>query len=217
LVNAGGGESNSLVHINWDNRTTNGSDTYVMTTYYGVKDIVEITEGEVGFKEVQVLDHYETVTETSGGVRTETIKKKPLWIQSAANGGQGMFVDRYDCRPEALYRGIWGSGEVGGDLSRLSVATAGDATASLKAIDLAFGRINSYRARAGAQYNRLEYTGQSLAVSFTNLEDAKSRITDADMAKEMMELTKSQTLNQVGVSMLSQANQSPQTVLQLLR
>jgi flagellin len=54
-------------------------------------------------------------------------------------------------------------------------------------------------------------------VSSENLSAAESRIRDADMGKEMMQLTKSNILQQAGVSMLAQANQSPQSVLQLLQ
>jgi flagellin-like hook-associated protein FlgL len=162
--------------------------------------------------------------------RQVSIEKKikgqdPLYIQCGANSGQGMFINRYDCRPEALYRGVFNPNvitiNVNGipkdiKLTKLVTKPWEEATASLEAIDYAFGNVNSYRARAGAQQNRLEFTSNSLAVSFTNLEEANSRITDADMAKEMMNLTKSNVLMQAGMSILAQANSIPQDVLTLL-
>jgi flagellin len=65
--------------------------------------------------------------------------------------------------------------------------------------------------------NRLGHTLNSLSTYQENLVSAESRIRDVDMAKEMVEFTKSQILQQAGTSMLSQANQAPQSVLSLLR
>ncbi|MCL1986806.1 MAG: hypothetical protein FWG64_02410 [Firmicutes bacterium] len=64
--------------------------------------------------------------------------------------------------------------------------------------------------------NRLEFTIQNLDISSENLSNANSRIRDADMASEMMRLTQSNVLQQAAISMLAQANQAPQSILQLL-
>jgi flagellin len=77
--------------------------------------------------------------------------------------------------------------------------------------------VSGYRATAGAQQNRLESNLNSLGVSSENLQAAESLIRDVDMAKEMMEFTKNNILTQASQSMLAQANQLPQGVLQLLR
>ena len=69
----------------------------------------------------------------------------------------------------------------------------------------------------GAIQNRLEHTIKNLSTSAENLTSAESRIRDVDMAKEMMEMTKNNILQQAAQSMLAQANQNPQNVLQLLR
>ena len=69
----------------------------------------------------------------------------------------------------------------------------------------------------GAVQNRLEHTINNLSTSAENLTAAESRIRDVDMAKEMMEMTKNNILQQAAQSMLAQANQTPQNVLQLLR
>lgn len=160
----------------------------------------------------------------SNSLRTYT--SDPLWIQCGANSNQGMFVDRYDCRPAALYRDIFYPTtitiDVNGTAKTISITKLvtqpwEKATASLIALDIAFGKVNTYRARAGAQQNRLEFTDNTLALSFTNLEDAHSRIRDADMAKEMMEVTKANVLQEASVSILAQANHAPEAILQLLR
>ena len=69
----------------------------------------------------------------------------------------------------------------------------------------------------GAVQNRLQFTTNSLSTTAENLTAAESRIRDVDMAKEMMSFTKNNILSQAAQSMLAQANQQPQAVLQLLR
>ena len=85
------------------------------------------------------------------------------------------------------------------------------------AIDEAINEINLQRATYGASQNRLEHTINNLGATHENLSAAESRVRDTDMAKEMMEFTRSNILNQAAQSMLAQANQQPQGVLSLLR
>ena len=84
-------------------------------------------------------------------------------------------------------------------------------------IDIAITLVNTQRAVYGSQQNRLEHTINNLGTTAENLSSAESRIRDTDMAKEMMEFTKNNILTQAAQSMLAQANQQPQNVLQLLR
>ena len=97
-------------------------------------------------------------------------------------------------------------------------ATSATFTAiTLSSIDTAIGEVSTIRATFGSVQNRLEHRIASLASYQENLISAESRIRDVDMAEEMVEFTKSQILQQAGTSMLSQANQAPQSVLSLLR
>ncbi|GMQ58049.1 flagellin [Vallitalea sediminicola] len=84
-------------------------------------------------------------------------------------------------------------------------------------IDKAISQVSSQRSSLGAFQNRLEHTIKNLDTSSENLQSSESRIRDVDMAKEMMEFTKNNILQQAAQSMLAQANQAPQGVLQLLR
>jgi flagellin len=84
-------------------------------------------------------------------------------------------------------------------------------------VDAAIASISTARASFGAVQNRLEHTLNNLASYQENLEASQSRIKDVDMAAEMVNFTKLQILQQAGTSMLAQANQSPQSVLALLR
>jgi flagellin len=94
--------------------------------------------------------------------------------------------------------------------------TTGNAT-DLTEIDTAISNVSAQRAAMGAVQNRLEYSMAAAGAYQENLVAAESRIRDVDMASEMVSYTKFSILAQAGQSMLSQANQAPQQVLQLLR
>jgi len=108
-------------------------------------------------------------------------------------------------------------GTLGATVGALTVDTAANAAATITAIDTQITAVSTARASYGALQNRFESTINSLAVSAENLSAAKSRITDTDMASEMVKYTASNILSQAGTAMLAQANQSGQGVLQLLR
>ncbi len=84
-------------------------------------------------------------------------------------------------------------------------------------IDQAIEMVSSQRAMLGAYQNRMEHTINNLDIASQNLSASESRIRDADMAMEMMNLTKANVLSQAATSMLAQANMQPNNVLQLLR
>lgn len=100
---------------------------------------------------------------------------------------------------------------------QIDISTQTDANISIERVDLAMSRVSKERAKMGAVQNRLEYRINNLHTTAENLTSAESRIRDVDMAKEMMELTKSNILQNASQMMLVQANQTPETVLQLLR
>ncbi|MGG3192405.1 flagellin Hag [Priestia aryabhattai] len=94
---------------------------------------------------------------------------------------------------------------------------ASTSSTAIETIDGAIKKVSDERAQLGAKQNRLEHTINNLNASSENLTASESRIRDVDMAKEMMEQTKNSILSQASQAMLSQANQQPQNVLQLLR
>lgn len=99
----------------------------------------------------------------------------------------------------------------------LSLSTAAQAKASLDKIESAIKSVSEHRATLGAVQNRLEHTISSTDTTAENLQASESRIRDTDMAKEMMEYTKSNILTQAAQSMLAQANSAPNSVLSLLQ
>ena len=96
------------------------------------------------------------------------------------------------------------------------VATKEGAQSALKKLDDALVQINGVRANFGALQNRLQSTQNNLEISDENLSAANSRIRDVDVASETADMTKNNILLQAGISVLSQANNAPNTALKLL-
>ena len=96
------------------------------------------------------------------------------------------------------------------------MSTKEGAQNALKKLDDALVQINGNRANFGALQNRLQSTQNNLEISDENLSAANSRIRDVDVASETADMTKNNILLQAGISVLSQANQSPNTALKLL-
>lgn len=103
------------------------------------------------------------------------------------------------------------------DVSKVNIGSEDGAKNALSIIKTAINTVSGTRADLGAIQNRLEYTVNNLATTTENLTSAESRIRDTDMAKEMMAYTKNNVLSQAAQAMLAQANQQPQSVLQLLQ
>lgn len=102
---------------------------------------------------------------------------------------------------------------VGGGLSIMSY---NDATTAQTAITAALNQVASERAQVGSLINRLNQAGSDLQTSQQNLQSAQGGIMNADIALQMVNLSKDQVLQQSGVAMLAQANQVPQALLKLL-
>lgn len=145
--------------------------------------------------------------------RTEFNKKKLLsgdfsgTFQIGANTGQ---------IAELVITGAMTATGLGVDAVTVTGATV-DTDANLGFVNTALENVSATRSKLGAMQNRLEHTIKNLDNAAENLQAAESRIRDVDMAKEMMEFTKQNILQQASTAMLAQANQAPQTVLQLLR
>jgi flagellin len=104
-----------------------------------------------------------------------------------------------------------------GTLGTKGIDLVNDPSTAITTLDTAIANVSGQRASLGAVQNRFEHTVNNLNVAVENLSASESRIRDTDMAQEMVSYTRSQILTQAGTSMLSQANQSAQNVLSLLR
>ncbi|MBU5483068.1 flagellin [Clostridium sp. MSJ-11] len=128
-------------------------------------------------------------------------------FQIGANAGQMMTLAIDDMTTTGL-------SITGIDISGTNAASI---SAQIGTIDNALNLVSKQRAKLGANQNRLEHTIANLDNSSENLQAAESRVRDVDMAKEMMNFSKNNILQQAAQAMLAQANQAPQGVLQLLR
>jgi len=132
-------------------------------------------------------------------------------VVSAINGGTVSTT----AAPAA---GVASGGSTGTALTGgLNFDTAANAQASISMLDTQITSISTARATMGATQNRLESAIQTINIAKENLSSASSRITDTDMASEMVNYTRSSILSQAGTAMLAQANQSNQGVLKLLQ
>ena len=128
-----------------------------------------------------------------------------LKFHIGANATQSMTLDISDMRATAL------------SVNAVSISSQAGADTAITTIQDAIDEVSAERSKLGANQNRLEHTINNLGTSSENLTAAESRIRDVDMAKEMMNFTKNNILTQAAQSMLAQANQQPQGVLQLLQ
>lgn len=174
--------------------------------------------------EVQARDAYEA---KYSGTYTDLVETQ-IYLQLGANANEGFefLIGELSCAKLGLNslhpmdHPIYDFPITQGDGWNPSLhldGTQGGWDDGLKQMDEAISRVSEKRAYLGAVQNRLAYTTMSLDISSENLSAANSRIADADMAKEMMEFTKSNVLQQAGIAMLAQANQTSQAVLQLIR
>lgn len=140
----------------------------------------------------------------------KTDATKSLDLQVGANSGQNIMVGINSMKSTDI-----GVRTAAGNA--LDVSTYDKATAAITAIDNATALVSAERSKMGAVQNRLEHTINNLSAASENMTAAESRIRDVDMAKEMMAFQKNNILQQAATSMLAQANQQPQNVLQLLK
>ncbi len=198
---------------------SSGTDTSV-TLYYG-EDAPAPYE-ESGFKKtatVSVDGDYVTVKDRDGfemkfnvaegaapgDVTVTVLKAGPMTLQIGANEGQTMEVriPRVDT--------------VSLELTDADISTQSGASEAITIFDNAVNTVSAVRAKLGAYQNRLDHAINSLDTSAENLTEALSRIEDTDMASEMAEYSQLQVLVQAATAMLSQANERPQNVLNLLQ
>lgn len=140
-------------------------------------------------------------------------------FQVGANGGQTVAVDFGDISQSggATFQAFSAAATTAAISAGTTASAITTGTAAVTAIDSAITAVNTQRATFGAAVNQLTYAIDNLASVKVNAEASRSRILDADYAKETSELARTQIIQQAGTAMLAQANQLPQTVLSLLQ
>ncbi len=178
------------------------SFTYDDTTGTWTRETNSVTDIAITLKEDLDPSTLDPESEVNASL---TLEDGTMTFQIGANKDQSIDLSIGDMSAEAL------------GVAYVSVSSNTDADSAIDTIDKAINKVSEERAKLGAYQNRLEHTINNLNTSAENLTAAESRIRDVDMANEMMEYTKNNILAQAATAMLAQANQAPQSVLQLLQ
>jgi len=176
------------------------NDTY--TSGQRAQMNVEVSQLRTEINRIAETTKFNGIELMSSGV-TSAISIHAGWETNAANTVK---IDLEDMTASAL--GFTASG---------TVTTQSKALITMGQIDTALEKVSNARAGFGAVQNRLDYTVSNLQNVNENITASRSQIQDADFAKESANLARTQVLQQAGMSMLAQANQSSQSVLGLLR
>lgn len=176
-----------------------------------------LTEAERNALQLEFDELVKAIDDIGGNTQFNTIpllngshgEDDPLIIQIGANAGQNMDISFGDMTASGL-----GLRDEEGNI--VSVSSPEDASAAIDIVDEAINRVSTQRSYIGAKTRRLEHTINNLDNTAVNLADAESRIRDADIAEEMMNLVKAQIRMQASLAMIAQANVSQQMLLQLL-
>lgn len=184
----------------------NGIEIWLDTTQ-GFKLDPDGTTGYVNapYNQDPYINPIVSLTSDYAGETFAHIVPNPLVFQIGANQGQKIEVAIGQLDGKRL--GIEG----------LLVVSTELAEEAITKVDSAINLVTSQRSALGSIQNRLESTIRNLEIAYENLSAAESGIRDLNVAKQMIELTREQILLQAGTAVLAQANQLPQTVLQLLR
>jgi flagellin len=180
-------------------RVQYGNDTLNATDKTAIRDEVKQLQTEIGAIKTNTKFNGTSLLNATGTVN----------LQVGANDNENITINTSD-----VTAGV-GMAEV--VASATTANDAGFTALTLDDIDTAIQEVSTKRADFGSVQNRLDHRLANLGSYQENLVSAESRIRDVDMAEEMVKFTKSQILQQAGTSMLSQANQAPQSVLSLLR
>lgn len=148
---------------------------------------------------------FEVEPGTTGTVNLDVTDIGTMTLQIGANEDQTVDVRIPEISSQTLY------------IDKVDVCTVTGADRAITSFDGAIAKVSEVRSSIGAYQNRLDYAVSSLDGTEENMTQALSRIEDVDMAEEMTEYTKYNVLSQAATSVLAQANDIPQQVLQLLQ
>ncbi len=182
------------------------SDTNVSKDRTAIKE--ELKELSAEITRIAEQTEFNTKKILTGSFSADT---KAINFQVGANSGQNIKLTIGNMRASKL------GGGSGVKASELKVSTYATATATITTINKALEAVSKERSKLGAIQNRLEHTIDNADNTAENLQAAESRVRDVDMAKEMVQYSKNNILQQASQSMLAQANQSTQSVLSLLQ
>lgn len=198
LTTKAGIQLDSVYDPETDTGSLGGSDAGSGTSYTAETIISDPSDFDAA------LEVEQPVSSSFNIIWPEDVEMPPLTFQVGANHGQSISLNRANLTASGL------------NIANINVLNHPGANAAIESLDSAIERVSSFRSEVGALQNRLEHTISHLENSSENLSASESRIRDVDMAREIMNYTKENILMQAAQSMLVQANQQPQMILQLL-
>ena len=179
---------------------TSGFSTSATASVDGNHAIISDKDGfEFSF---MIQDDY---ANTTSPINFDVTDIGSMTLQIGANEDQTVDVTIPKINTETLY------------LDDIDLTTVNGADTAINRLDDALAKVSAVRSSIGAYSNRLDYAVESLDATNENVTSALSRIEDVDMAEEMSEYTQQNVLQQASISVLTQANDMPQQVLQLLQ
>jgi len=182
----------------------------------GSGNVLTATSGSAEGVQLQfAVSSTDAVNTVAGALGNVSIADNSLTFQIGANQNQTVTVSIDKLNPTALGLGV--ANNQFNTLNDIDVTSASKAQDAIAVIDKAINEVTTTRGTLGAfQANTLESTANNLRATLENTVNAESVIRDTDFAAEIANFTKQQVLVQAGVSVLSNANQTPQLVLSLL-
>ena len=205
------GVGNNYVSTKATTKIDGSNDIKAMVDKIGAATGLKVEQGKVSVGATNTWSVGQTDNETSIALKDNIAQPQK------AEGGLTLQVGdtNEDFNKVTVYVDDMSSKGLG--IEGLDVTDQGISAESIDRVKSAIEKVSVNRGRLGALQNRLEHTLNNLATTTENMTNAESRIRDTDMAQEMMAFTKNNVLVQAAQSMLAQANQQPQQVLQLLR
>lgn len=203
------GDPNTLLALGMTATTVLGTDvtaTMDLTSDFSATTLINADGQKMNF--IDINDYSLKIAITGGIGTTQSIRvydEGPMDIQNGANMNQSMKVRIENTSTSAL------------EIDDFGVITDRNFRKFLDKIDAASEKISSVRSQLGAYQNGLEHSVTNLETGGFNLTEAYSRMVDTDMAEEMAFYSQRNILIQANTSMLAQANQRPELVLQLLQ
>jgi len=189
-------------------------------------DAINAVSGQTGVRaEALDGDQYTLIADDGrnivvGGTVTNTGLTADTYIAGVtltSGGAIELGSDTGNIERAGLNVGSFGGAESGTLLKDVDISTESGAKAAISAVDNAISAVNAERAKLGSIQTRFENVISANQIAVENFSASKSRIVDADFAAETAALSRSQVLQQAGISVLAQANARPQQVLSLLQ
>jgi flagellin len=178
----------------------------------------QITASNLGLAGVTIASSAaSTVTAGNGSVFYASVSLSSDKAFTVKRGDESGGMTSGNFQALGFREGTFGGKDTGVKVADLDVSTQESASIAISALDAALEDVMAAQAKSGAYQNRLDYAINVLSESVENLSASRSRIQDTDYALEATNLAKAQIISQAATAMLAQANQSQQTVMQLLQ